>query len=310
MPSVRFVHMWEGFNPHRNPLLTILRAAVPVAWKVVTSEREKVDLEVGSVYPTKIDLARGMTASAFRRGLLRSPIDIRETFSTPGKSETARVGIWYTAENRRPPSDGWDLTLSYEAGDWPGNAYLPFWQIYSDLFGGDDAGLLGEPLRTEELHRFRSSSTSQRPGFCCAILRNPDPVRLRVVKELSRLGSVDIYGPLARRPVPAKATVLRRYRFALVFENDLYPGYVTEKPFDAWQCQAVPIYWGLDSAGNLNPDALLNMAGMSGPLELVEQVAYMDKNRELIDAMVAQPILTSLPDPDAVLRLVRSLVMT
>lgn len=299
--------MWEGFDPFSNPLLPILEAATPGPWTVVTDARREVDLEVGSVYPTRWDLARGIGVSAVSRGMLRSPLDVRESFQTPGKSASARVGIWYTAENRRPPAEGWDATLSFDSDAWPGNAYLPFWQLNSDLFGGSFAGLLGETLSIEAMVSSRQTylEVGSRPGFCCAILRNPDPVRLKAIELLKRVGPVDIYGPLARKPVASKVSIFQRYRFALVFENDLYPGYVTEKPFDAWHCGAVPLYWGWDAAESLNPRALVNMATLADPLELVEAVADLERNPDSIGEMASLPLLSRRPNTAPVIELVR-----
>lgn len=299
--------MWAGFDPLSNPLLSILEAADPGPWTVVADERRLVDLEVGSVYPTRWDLAKGIGVSAISRGMLRSPLDVRESFQTPGKSASARVGIWYTAENRRPPTDGWDATLSFDSNGWPRNAYLPFWQLNSDLFGGSFPGLLGETLSIDGMLTSRQgySDVGSRPGFCCAILRNPDPVRLKAIELLNRIGPVDIYGPLARKPVPSKASIFRQYRFALVFENDLYPGYVTEKAFDAWHCGSIPLYWGLDSAESLNPKAIVNMATLADPFELVEAVADLERDPDSMGEMASLPLLLRKPDSAPVIELVR-----
>lgn len=37
---------------------------------------------------------------------------------------------------------------------------------------------------------------------------------------------------------------MRRYKFTIAFENQSYPGYVTEKIADALMAGTVPIYWG------------------------------------------------------------------
>lgn len=298
--------MWAGFDPHRNPLLSILEAAVPGPWEVRTDSWDEVDLEVGSVYPRRSEVISSIAKSAVKRGLIRTPVDVREDLELPGKSPSARAGIWYTAENRRPPLRGWDAYLSFEPDSWPNNAYLPFWQLNSNLFGGSGTGLLGDTLRVADMNRSRLVRTSERRGFCCAILRHPEPVRMRAIESLSRVGPVDVFGPLARRPVPSKDAVLRNYRFALVFENDLYPGYITEKPFDSWHAETVPLYWGLDRDGTINPEAVLNMASMSGPDELVERVAEMEGDPQLIDDMASTPILQSVPSPNGVLELIRN----
>lgn len=42
----------------------------------------------------------------------------------------------------------------------------------------------------------------------------------------------------------AKRAVLNRYRFAICFENTIFPGYLTEKIFDCFLAGCIPIYWG------------------------------------------------------------------
>lgn len=50
-----------------------------------------------------------------------------------------------------------------------------------------------------------------------------------------------------------KLRVMSSYRFALVAENTRYPGYVTEKIFDAFMSGTVPIYWGAPDIENFVP---------------------------------------------------------
>jgi hypothetical protein len=45
-------------------------------------------------------------------------------------------------------------------------------------------------------------------------------------------------------PVPSKRQAMRPYKFAIAYENAVYPGYLTEKIFDAFFAGCVPIYLG------------------------------------------------------------------
>jgi hypothetical protein len=303
MIRVRFRNLWQGFNPHDNQILAVLSTAGFKAVSVVVDSREEVDLEIGSVYPTALQKLSGLARFGLQRAS-RSPQDVRENFISPGKSPTARRGIWLTPENQRPPAEGWDATLSFETDPWPSNAYLPFWQLNTDLFGCGHNGFLGRPLLVDELITPRETTTSQRPGFCCAVLRNPEPVRMRAIRELSRIGRVDVLGPVTGRPVPDKFSVFGRYRFVLCFENDLYPGYVTEKPFDAWAAGSVPLYRGLDARGDLNSSAVLNMATLGGFEGLLDEVQRLESDRDAIDDMTSRPLLRARPDVSPVLDLI------
>jgi hypothetical protein len=50
--------------------------------------------------------------------------------------------------------------------------------------------------------------------------------------------------PSCRGPVLAKNEVMRPYKFAIVYENAIYPGYLTEKIFHAFWAGCIPIYLG------------------------------------------------------------------
>lgn len=46
------------------------------------------------------------------------------------------------------------------------------------------------------------------------------------------------------QPIDDKIKTLENYRFALCFENCIYPGYLTEKIFDCFFAGTIPIYYG------------------------------------------------------------------
>jgi hypothetical protein len=59
--------------------------------------------------------------------------------------------------------------------------------------------------------------------------------------------------PSHRGRVPGKNPVLRQYKFALAYENAVFPGYVSEKIFDAFFAGCVPIYLGAPDVTDLIP---------------------------------------------------------
>jgi hypothetical protein len=74
-------------------------------------------------------------------------------------------------------------------------------------------------------------------------------VRVRIASKWKQ--QVDVFGggwpnnQITWRGIcGSKIDVLRRYRHALVMENQRQPGYFTEKLLDAFRAGAVPIYWG------------------------------------------------------------------
>jgi hypothetical protein len=136
------------------------------------------------------------------------------------------LNIWYTGENLRPPSETkWDALLSFEEDDDSmKNIYLPFW-----------ATTLGETVEEAEeaqkvLLRPRNGE-GPKSRFACAVIGNPEPTRMRMIQELKSIGEVSLFGSVFDKPVDNKKEVLQRYTYNVCFENDLYPGYVTEKAF-------------------------------------------------------------------------------
>lgn len=299
MPTVRFRNMWRSFDPAENSLVDMLRATLEGQLQVVQSPFARVDIEVCSVFtPFRSRLSaasRVLWSRSFRK-----PKDRRLAQSEPIKSASADVGIWYTGENVRPPASGWDLTLSFDQTtnairNVAPNVYLPLWQLGTDLFGGRSKGFLGVPTRVAELASPRESRVADRAGFCCAFIRNPDPVRLRAISALSNLGRVDVYGMVGGIEVSTKVEVARDYRFVLCFENDLYPGYVTEKLTDAWLTGAVPLWWGVDTHGYFNQRAIVNFAMERSLEEFVELVRLLDSDPARLNAVGSTPLLKRLP---------------
>jgi len=208
----------------------------------------------------------------------------------------------------RPPQGEWDGFFSFDLDPLGGrNCYVPFWWETVGLFGKPIADFLGRPLTVEELLSFRTPSRPRPTGFACAFIGNPTGTRWHVIEALSKIGPVDIYGPAVGRPVTRKLDVASRYRYVICLENDLYPGYVTEKPFDAWASGALPIWWGKDACRYLNPDALINLADLSGVDELAHVVADIDSSASQWEQRVSQPLLARPPDPSAAMDLIQGL---
>lgn len=201
--------------------------------------------------------------------------------------------IWVTFENRRIPWQGADLTVSFDLDTNHGkNLYFPLLLSYID-FLGKSPSYAKHQITFEELKQNRldiGKPLSERK-FACAFINNPDPVRLRFINELSKYGKVDIFGRYSGNYVNNKVQIGNDYKLAICFENDLYPGYVTEKPLEAWLSRSVPIYWGLDSKEILNNDAIVNLATMNSVEESAILVADLAKNLPLLEKMIKAPLI-------------------
>ena len=134
----------------------------------------------------------------------------------------------------------------------------------------------------------------QKEKFACAFISNPEPTRMRALKELSRFGEVEVFGAHTGRPVPNKYQIARDFRFMLCFENDLFPGYVTEKLLDAYLCDTVPLYWGdFGREPHINRKSLVNAADYATLEEFSHVVGNLSDTQ--YKQIYSQPLLGSLP---------------
>jgi hypothetical protein len=227
-------------------------------------------------------------------------LELQYGLDIPKKKYAKR--LWITYENRRPHSQYFQRTLSFDLDDFSGlNHYLPLWVLYID-FLENDAEWNRHRIRQNFLLDSRILPIEDRKKkFVCAFINNPDPVRLRALEELSRLGPVDIYGRYSKNYVKDKIEVSRHYRFSICFENDLYPGYVTEKPLEAWLGDTVPLYWGDDSNAYLNPKALINLQTFASLKDFINYVHYVQSNDEVYKEIYQQPFLQRPYDENALI---------
>jgi hypothetical protein len=215
--------------------------------------------------------------------------------TTPGKK------VWVTFENRRIPHEAADLTISFDIDSNHGsNLYFPLLFSYID-FLSSSASYVRHQVTFEELLKPRNDIglNLEKRKFACAFLNNPDPVRLRFIKELSKYGEIELFGRFTNNYVQDKIRIGNNYKFILCFENDLFPGYVTEKPLEAWLSRAVPVYWGDDAKGLLNSSAIINCRDFRSLSLAAQYVASLAKEANAIQKIITQPLLSSTAEkPD------------
>ena len=267
----------------------MLRRAFNADVEVVHDRKANVDVEAHSVF----------TRSKTLHGQMIDRLQVKlglQSFQSWRLSNDYGIGargpaqrhLWYTGENLRPPTD-WDATLSFDLDSFSGtNYYLPHWAIRTtDLEWRDPH----DPMTTSSSILMSQRGPRRKPQrFACLLASNPHPMRDKLVKELQNVGDVDLFGRAYGRPVHAKAELLSQYRYVICPENALYPGYVTEKAIEAWVAQAVPIWWGSDPVGYLNPRAIVDATTTSSG-ELAECLSSLEDDSGTWDEIYSQPIL-------------------
>jgi hypothetical protein len=307
--TLRFTHFWRGFNPQKNLFVDIMQKDLGVdSIRVVRDPRVRVDLEVQSVFMQRRQAVRGKIERLINRGPRSGDPALAHVLSDQLPSPNARHSLWFTGENVRPPAGAWDSYLSYDLDSFDGrNYYFPLWMTLLDWHGDAFGVRLGSAVRRKDLVAPRAQR-ARRARFCCTFVGNNHPMRSHAIEALGRVGQVDVFGPAVGRPVASKLEVAQEYDFLLCFENDDYPGYVTEKPVESWMTGAVPIWWGNDASASLNSNALVNLKNCDGLVEMVDRVAEIYADSQRYFDVHRQPLMLRLPTLEAAISAFRRVV--
>jgi len=93
--------------------------------------------------------------------------------------------------------------------------------------------------------------------------------------------------------------MMRSYKFAMCWENMPTPGYFTEKLFNAYLAETVPIYWGDPQVDELvNVEAFVWCRPREPWSKCMDQIRELDKNDELYMQKLRTPILKDNRIPD------------
>jgi hypothetical protein len=103
---------------------------------------------------------------------------------------------------------------------------------------------------------------SSKTKFCNFFYSAPVPYREEFFRQLSKYKKVDAPGK-SMNNMPSvdkvytgskwevKHRFLTPYKFTIAFENYVYPGYQTEKLYDAMLCRSLPVYCGDPNVGEI-----------------------------------------------------------
>ena len=186
------------------------------------------------------------------------------------------VKIWYTAENVRTPFNrGYDLHIGFDFEDFGDTVvYLPLWVI-------EMGKTLAEAKEVQKSLMMSCQVPEDHRKFACIVINNPEPTRMRFLAELQKIGVVDCFGKAFNKPIENKMNLISEYDFNVCFENDLFPGYITEKVVQAYLAGCIPIYYGQDSLAHLNPKAIINVAEL-GFKNALEKIIEIKDSRSLM----------------------------
>jgi hypothetical protein len=205
--------------------------------------------------------------------------------------------IFYTGENQRPWEYQCHYAISFDHIENEKMYRLPLYVVY-------DLDNLFNKIPNFSTHKRRVEDIVSKTDFCSFVVRNPNCERRNIFfHKLSRYKKVDAGGPLfnnigyvlphGEECMRSKLAWLPKYKFNICFENSSYPGYVTEKLYEAYIGNTIPIYWGSSTIEvDFNPKAFLNWFDYGSDDALIEAVIELDNNEDKYLEMYMQPLFT------------------
>lgn len=209
------------------------------------------------------------------------------------------VKVFYTGENQRPWEYQVHFALSFDHIENEKMYRLPLYVIY------DFDNRVKNQVSWFTYKRHESDlDDDKKQKFCSFVVRNPNCARRNeFFLKLSKHKHVDSGGPLFNNigyvlpdgdaSMKAKNDWLIDYKFNICFENSTYPGYATEKLYEAYIGGTIPIYWGSPTIEvDFNPKAFLNWYDYGSDEALIDAVLELDNNPHKYREMYMQPLFT------------------
>jgi hypothetical protein len=274
--------------------------------ELVKAPNEKVDAEIVGVFSELPNILarrksffaqrlRSITGYSFIHGGLN--IDVAANYDMKNPPKTTGYGrrIWFTGENIRPPQNStYDFTIGFDYDDYGGtNIYGPLGHLLLTESPLWIDPILGKSIDSEVLAMPRQYKGMKSQKLACAFIGNNHSVRLRFIEELRKYGEVDIFGAAVGNYVENKLEIAQKYKFVICFENDLFPGYVTEKLIHAYECGTVPLYWGsIDKDEVFNPKSFFNLNHYDSIQEFAHMIGKL--SREEYINIYEEPLIRDL----------------
>lgn len=206
------------------------------------------------------------------------------------------IKIFYTGENERPWEYRCHFSISFDHHEFEGHNYrLPLYVIY------DYDNHFRDVPNTSNINRL-PIDLLEKKKFCSFVVKNGAcEMRNKWFHKLNEYKGVDSAGPLFNNvgyilprgedSVAAKLKFINSYKFNLCFENSSYPGYATEKLYEALCAKTVPIYWGSPTIEvDFNTKAFLNWHDYGNDDDFFEAIKEIDENPDLYEEMYLQPM--------------------
>lgn len=216
------------------------------------------------------------------------------------------IKIFYTGENQRPWDYQCHFAITFDHIDDERHYRLPLYVIYDydNQFRNlpHAETLLSDRQPHDLIKKFKDK-------FCSFVVKNPGcQKRNDWFHKLNSYKPVASGGPLfnniggvierGENSVASKLKFLNDYKFNLCFENSSYPGYATEKLYEAYCGKTIPIYWGSTTIDcDFNTKAFINWHDYQNDEDFFDAIKEVDEKPELYEQMYLEPLFREYKSP-------------
>lgn len=144
-------------------------------------------------------------------------------------------------------------------------------------------------------------SAKEKTKFCCFLVSNSTgQERNYLFRKLSRYKQVDSGGEAFNNlngwTVPWNLSAvldwISEYKFMITFENKWWPGYTSEKIYNAFRANTIPIYWGNPQVHeDFDPRSFINVFDYRSFDDVVEKVIELDLDMEKYMDVLSRPVV-------------------
>lgn len=199
--------------------------------------------------------------------------------------------ICYTGENTRPDFTKSDFHIGFDFND---NPFYLRWPLF--LMNKYAPELL---LKEKDIN----SIIAQKKKFCSFVASNDQAKeRIELFQMLSNYKRVDSGGKVLNNigsPVADKLEFLKESKFNIAYENSSHPGYTTEKIFEAFLTNNIPVYWGNPEINkDFNEKAFINAHNFKTTKDLVEYIKYIDEDESAYRSMLQESCFVNNEIPE------------
>jgi hypothetical protein len=300
---VSFHGFWRSFDPEKSVFYDLIADSLEGESVSICSNQENVDLEIHSVFQVTSLIKKGLdyVKGRYSRQEWNRYLEVHHFGYERKRRKLSPKRIWYTGENLRPPFLEYDLCLSYDPNDvFTNNYYFPIWYLKMDW------GLSSTSRRRNPADYLLPRKLLGNNDFACIFSSYVDPQRARIIDAVEQATPVEKFGLAWGNYVPDKNSLASNYGIQICPENDVYPGYITEKLFEAYDCGNVPVWIGSDLHGHFNPDAIIDVTNKSYE-DIVDYMTDLIMEDKLTQKR-NEPLLKKIPNLDPVREAMRRLV--